>query len=108
MLKTPVGVSRPGRPVETVVAPIGTPLRYRTARWLLRFTMSSIGPSGAIAGAQMYSPGLSFATISTTEPELASTCCAFETPTGAHANANARVRQRSFILPTIGRAFGRA
>src|SRR6185369_5457922 len=37
--------------------------------------MSNIGPAGAISGAQTYSPAFRFDTVSTTDPELTSTCC---------------------------------
>ena len=64
----PVGVRYPGRPVETVEAPIGTPLRYSRARCDFRLTISSIGPAGATLGAQAYCPDFNASTLRTIDP----------------------------------------
>src|SRR6185369_8817433 len=53
--------------------------------------MSSIGPCGATSGAQTYSPAFSLVTVSTTEPELISTCWA-EADTGRSARARNATR----------------
>ena len=66
----------PGRPVETVVAAIGTPLRNTIARWVAKLTMISIGPLGATPGAQTNCPGLSLAKVSSGEVPPSGTCCA--------------------------------
>src|SRR3984885_3595206 len=59
MVNTPVGVSRPLVPVETVVTAISRPLRYTYIRCTGKLTIASTGPAGAMAGAHRYSPGFS-------------------------------------------------
>src|SRR4051794_16219782 len=56
MVKTPVGVSWPLVPLDTVEAAIGTPLRNRTRRCVSRFTMARAGPSPLSSGAHTNSP----------------------------------------------------
>ena len=63
--------------------------------------MSSIGPSGAISGAQTYSPGLSVATIWTTEPELTSTCWACAVLSAGKTRAMKRAGKLAFIVASI-------
>ena len=63
-----------------------------------RFTMISMGPSGATSGAQTYSPACSFETIATTEPELMSTCWALIGAAAIEASATAAPSQQLFIL----------
>lgn len=60
IVKIAVGVSCPGMPDEIVDTPIGTPFLYTNARCAFRLTIIVTGPSGAICGAQKYSPGFSF------------------------------------------------
>jgi hypothetical protein len=59
MVKTPIGVACPGRPVETVVVPIETPLRYTRASCSGTLTIRTMGPSGAASASQTNWPALS-------------------------------------------------
>src|SRR5215813_12274430 len=56
MVKTPVGVGWPGRPVLTLERAIRTPLRYTYATCSVTLATISKGPSGARSGSHTYSP----------------------------------------------------
>src|SRR5436309_10581850 len=56
MVKTPVGVRCPGRPVLTLDRAIRIPLRYTYATCSVVLATISKGPSGARSGSQTYSP----------------------------------------------------
>src|SRR6266513_5294563 len=61
IVKTPVGVGCPGRPVLTLDRAMRIPLRYTYATCSVVLATISSGPSGARSGSQTYSPVFSFA-----------------------------------------------
>ena len=91
-------------PVETVEAPIGTPFLNNIARWVARLMARSIGPLGEISGSQMNCPGLRSDTVTTTDPDPISICCA---PAGVAASNNraTQVVSRAKARCRIGRRF---
>src|SRR5438874_11987846 len=56
IVKTPVGVGWPGRPVLTLDRAMRIPLRYTYATCSVVLATISNGPSGARSGSQTYSP----------------------------------------------------
>src|SRR6266513_1247173 len=56
IVKTPVGVGWPGRPVLTLDRAMRIPLRYTYATCSVVLATISKGPSGARSGSQTYSP----------------------------------------------------
>src|SRR6266567_1045090 len=61
IVKTPVGVGCPGRPVLTLDRAMRIPLRYTYATCSVVLATISSGPSGARSGSQTYSPVFSVA-----------------------------------------------
>src|SRR5437773_8451471 len=59
IVKTPVGVGCPGRPVLTLDRAMRIPLRYTYATCSVVLATISKGPSGARSGSQTYWPGFS-------------------------------------------------
>ena len=62
MVKTPIGVSWPFLPVETVETPISLPRRWTWRSCSLIETMIDTGPRGCSSGCQVNWPGFSFRT----------------------------------------------
>src|SRR5436190_5629999 len=60
IVKIPVGVRCPGRPVLTLDRAMRIPLRYTYATCSVVLATISSGPSGARSGSQTYSPVFSF------------------------------------------------
>src|SRR5439155_19776287 len=60
IVKTPVGVRWPGRPVLTLDRAMRIPLRYTYATCSVVLATISKGPSGARSGSQTYSPVFRF------------------------------------------------
>src|SRR5438874_10050500 len=60
IVKTPVGVRWPGRPVLTLDRAMRIPLRYTYATCSVVLATIRRGPSGARSGSQTYSPVFSF------------------------------------------------
>src|SRR6266536_4519225 len=60
IVKTPVGVGWPGRPVLTLDRAMRIPLRYTYATCSVVLATINKGPSGARSGSQTYSPVFSF------------------------------------------------
>src|SRR5438094_178689 len=60
IVKIPVGVGCPGRPVLTLDRAMRIPLRYTYATCSVVLATISKGPSGARSGSQTYSPVFSF------------------------------------------------
>src|SRR6266568_64445 len=59
IVKTPVGVGWPGRPVLTLDRAMRIPLRYTYATCSVVLATINKGPSGARSGSQTYWPGFS-------------------------------------------------
>src|SRR3954465_4192766 len=103
MVNTPVGVSRPFRPVETVEAPMTMPLRYSVARCVLRSITRNRGPVECRPASQTYWPGRSLTDFSTTD-----LWCCFEgcaaTEAASHAsNPNKMRRFMNHLVQVIPR-----
>src|SRR5690606_2968231 len=98
MVNTPVGVSWPFVPVETVEAATGTPLRNSTMRCVARLTTISAGPSPPSSGAQTYCPVDNVGTISRIDRSPLVTAWAWaEAATSAAAAQVARYLRETFI-----------
>src|SRR5215470_6467736 len=100
-MNTPVGVSRPLPPVETVDAAMGKPLRYSKARCVVRSITRNSGPAEAALASQTYWPGRSRVAFSTTDRSRCLAGCA-PADVAAHArNPNAISRLTGNLVQAI-------